>query len=35
MITVKQSFSNAIYQKFMGEKENSGALLLSAVFGTR
>ena len=28
MIKVKQSFSNSIYQKFMGEKDNSGALLL-------
>ena len=35
MIRVKQSFSNSIYLKFMGRKENSGALLLSAVFGTR
>ena len=35
MITVKQSFSNSIYQKFMVEKDNSDALALSAVFGTR
>ena len=35
MIKVKQTFSNSIYQKFMGEKDNSGALLLLAVLGTR
>ena len=35
MIRVKQSFSNSIYRKFMGKKHNSGALLFSAVFGTR
>ena len=35
MIRVKKSFSNSIYLKFMGIKDNSGALLLSAVFGTR
>ena len=35
MITVKQSFSNTIYLKIMGKKDNSGALLLSAVFGAR
>ena len=35
MIREKQSFSNSIYQKFMGKKDNSGALLLSAVFETR
>ena len=35
MIRVKQSFSNSIYQKFMGKMDNRGALLLSAVFGTR
>ena len=35
MIIVKQSFSNSIYLKFMGEKDNSDALLLSAVFETR
>ena len=34
MIRVKQSFSNSIYQKFVREKDNSGALLLSEVFGT-
>ena len=34
MIRVKQSFSNSIYLKFMGKNNNSGALLLSAVFGT-
>ena len=34
-IRVRQSFSNSIYHKFMGEKDNSGTLLLSAVFGTR
>ena len=35
MIRVKQSFSHSIYEKFMGKKDNRGALLLSAVFGTR
>ena len=35
MIIVKQSFHNSIYLEFMGKKGNSGALLLSAVFGTR
>ena len=35
MITVKQSFSNWLYLEFMGEKDNIGALLLSAVFETR
>ena len=35
MIRVKQSFSNSIYKNFMGEKDNSGALLFSAVFETR
>ena len=35
MIRVKQSFSNSIYLKFMGKKDNTGAFLLSAVFGTR
>ena len=35
MTRVKQSFSNLIDQQFMGKKDNSGALLLSAVFGTR
>ena len=35
MIGVKQSFSNSIYLKFLVKKDNSGALLLSAVFGTR
>ena len=35
MITLKQSFSNLIYLKFMGKKDNSDALLLSAVFVTR
>ena len=35
MIRVKQSFSNSIYLKFMEEKDNSDASLISAVFGTR
>ena len=35
MIIVKQSFRNSIYLKFMVKKDNSGALLISAVFGTR
>ena len=35
MIRVKKLFSNSIYVEFMGKKDNSGALLLSAVFGTR
>ena len=35
MIRVKKSFSNSIYLKFMGIKDNSDALLPSAVFGTR
>ena len=35
MIRVEQSFSLSIYQKFMGKEDNSGALLLSAVFETR
>ena len=35
MTRVKQFFSNSIYLEFMGEKDNSGALLPSAVFGTR
>ena len=35
MIRVKKLFSNQIYLEFMGKKVNSGALLLSAVFGTR
>ena len=34
MIRVKQGFSNSIYKKFMEKKDNSGALLLSPVFGT-
>ena len=34
MIRVKQSFSNSIYLEFMVKKDNSDALLLSAVFGT-
>ena len=32
MIRVKQSFSNSIYLEFMQKKDNSSALLLSAVF---
>ena len=35
MIRVKQAFRNYIYLRFMGKKDNSGALLLSAVFGIR
>ena len=35
MIRVKQSFFNSIYLKFMGQEDNSGALLVSEVFGTR
>ena len=35
MIKVKQSFSNWFYLEFIWKKDNSGALLLSAVFGTR
>ena len=34
MITVKQSFSNLLYLEIIEKKDNSGALLLSAVFGT-
>ena len=34
MIRVKQAFSNSIYQKFVGEKDNSDALLLLDMFGT-
>ena len=34
-IRINQTFYNSIYLKFMGKKYNSGALLLSAVFGTR
>ena len=34
MIRVKQSFSNWIDQKSIAKKDNSGAFLLSAVFGT-
>ena len=30
-----QTFSNLIYPKYMEKKDNSGALLISAVFGTR
>ena len=30
-----QTFSNSIYPKCMEKYENSGALLISAVFGTR
>ena len=33
MITVKQSFFNCLYLEFMEKKDNSDALLLSAVFG--
>ena len=35
MITVKQSFPNWLYLEFLVKKDNSDALLLSAVFGTR
>ena len=35
MITVKQSFSHWLYLEFMGKKDNSDALLLSAVFVNR
>ena len=35
LIRVKQSFFNSIYVKFMGKKDNSRPLLLSAVFETR
>ena len=31
----KAGFRDSIYLKFIGKKDNSGALLLSAVFGTR
>ena len=34
MITVKQSFSNWLDLEFMWKKDNSGALLVSAVFET-
>ena len=34
MIRVKKFFSNSIYLEFMGKKDNSSALLLSAVFET-
>ena len=30
-----QTFSNSIYPKCMEKQDNSGALLISAVFGTR
>ena len=35
MIKLKKFFSNSIYLEFMGKKDKSGALLLSALFGTR
>ena len=35
MIRVKQSFSNWLYLEFIWKKDNSDALLLSVVFGTR
>ena len=35
MMTKKQDFSNWLYLEFMGKKDNSDALLLSAVFETR
>ena len=35
LIRVKKSFFNSIYHKFSGKKDNSGAFLLSTVFGTR
>ena len=35
MIKVKQSFSNWLYLEVIGKEDNSGALLLSTVFGTR
>ena len=34
-IRVKKFFSISIYLEFMGKKDNSGAFLLSTVFGTR
>ena len=34
MIRVKKFLSNLIYLEFMGKKDNSDALLISAVFGT-
>ena len=34
-IRVKQTFSNSIYLEYMAKKDNSDALLLSLVFGTR
>ena len=34
-IRLMQTFSNSIYPKCMEKKHNSGALLISAVFGTR
>ena len=34
-IRVRQTFSNSIYLEFMAKKDNSGALLLSLLFGTR
>ena len=34
-IRVKHTFSNSIYLEFIRKKHNSGALVLSAVFGTR
>ena len=30
-----QTFSNSIYPKRMEKQDNSGALVISAVFGTR
>ena len=35
MISVEESFSNWLYLEFMGKKDISGALLLSAMFETR
>ena len=33
-IRINQTFSNSIYLEFIVKNDNSGALLLSAVFGT-
>ena len=30
-----QTFSNSIYPKYMEEYDNSGGVLISAMFGTR
>ena len=34
-ITLTQTFSNSIYSEFMEKQDNSGAVLILAMFGTR